>query len=208
MTAISAPIEFNANAGINVYPDGSLSFSTGTDSVNGKEFGFTPTGTITVDEMPLLTVANDGSVILQTGNASTGPLEAFVFGADGKINGKELGGSSAPAVQDTGWIDATLIGTWQWYGNAPVQTQAKAGYRKIGNRVQLRGTIKNPGLSGYNNSNIFKLPSGFYPGRQVSLLVNNVDKFCSAKIQTDGWVYLVGVDATWVTLDNISFLVD
>lgn len=115
---------------------------------------------------------------------------------------------TTPAVSDSGWVAPTMIGTWVNNGNTALQNQAPAGYRKIGNRVQLRGLIKNPNATGAISANLFRLPAGFYPGRQVILLANNYDKPVSIKIQTDGYVYVIAADPTWLSLDNVSFLVD
>lgn len=158
-------------------------------------------------------VASDGSLILQTGDDSTGPLAAFVLGTDGTINGHELGQAATPApttpvIEDSGWVAPTLIGTWVNNGNTALQSQAPAGFRKIGKQVQFRGLIKNASAANPTTGNLFKLPDGFYPKRQLQFIVSSMDKAVSLKVQTDGWVYVIGADTSWVSLDMVSFLVD
>lgn len=165
-----------------------------------------PFNKVSFTENASISATADGDVTISTGDDYTAG-ESFVFGRDGKINGKEIGGGGNDP-QDTGWIAPTLLAGWINHGDVGAQKHAPAGYRKIGNRVFLRGAIKNPGLSGLNNSNLFQLPAGFFPGRQVIGLLNNVDKACAVKVQTNGYVYVIGVDATWLGLDMVSFLID
>lgn len=55
---------------------------------------------------------------------------------------------------DTGWTAATLAGAWVVFGGA----HAAPGYRRVGTRVELRGTAKS-GATG----TLFTLPAGYRP---------------------------------------------
>uniref|UniRef100_A0AAU6W1W8 Tail fiber protein n=1 Tax=Pseudomonas phage Touem01 TaxID=3138548 RepID=A0AAU6W1W8_9VIRU len=156
----------------------------------------------TIEPIPAVH-ANKVTVNLAPQNPTDAVNKAALDAALSKVS------TPAPVAEDdTGWVPLNLINGWMNYGSSGVQVQAPAAYRRIGKRVTLRGAIKNPGLSGYNNSNFARLPTGLYPGRQIQMILNNVDKPCPVKVQTDGFLYLVGVDATWLALDSVSFLID
>jgi hypothetical protein len=60
------------------------------------------------------------------------------------------------------WVAPTLLNSWVNYG----LTYQVAQYRKVGDMVQIRGTIK----SGTPPSIVFNLPAGFRPPADIQLL--------------------------------------
>jgi len=113
---------------------------------------------------------------------------------------------SSPDGYDSGWITGpSLLNSWVVSGATPA-------YRRIGNRVTLRGMADNV-LA--NNSTIgFVLPVGFRPTTQSAF------KICSglllisqgtATIHTNGDVHLydsAAASTLVVCLDGVSFLID
>jgi hypothetical protein len=71
------------------------------------------------------------------------------------IDPTTFGNAVADAINPTAWTAVTFAGTWVNHG-APNQV---AQYRKINEKVELRGVIK----SGAVNSTAFTLPAGFRP---------------------------------------------
>jgi hypothetical protein len=85
-----------------------------------------------------------------------------LLGSDDKI-GREIYVDSSNQLRagrdaDTGWIDASLDTDWITYGSG----YATVGYRKIGNRVTLRGLVKTAVVRA-TTATVFTLPVGFRP---------------------------------------------
>ena len=107
------------------------------------------------------------------------------------------------ATLDTGWIPLTLEDNWVQYSSqygVPV-------YRKIGKTVYLRSLIKNG-----TGSVVATLPVGFRPSWQVLTVAqtagNADDDQCRVDIATDGRILAYSYHSSWLSLGNISFLVD
>ena len=115
---------------------------------------------------------------------------------------------------DTGWVTLSLLGNVQAY-----TTGSTPQYRKIGNVVYLRGSVKNVLV---NNTNICQLPEGFRPvGTSHNYIQNTTYANGSANmsrinIGTDGIITIEGIttglgasygESKWFPLDT-SFIVD
>lgn len=105
-------------------------------------------------KLTLLRLNGTGSGTLTAG--STFP--SFILVED--ITGSGISGHTHSQLDDTGWITPTLLNGWVDYD--PVN-YATAQYRKIGNVVQIKGLVKN----GTTNADIFILPVGFRPTRNL-----------------------------------------
>lgn len=80
-----------------------------------------------------------------------------------------VGSGVAEVVSSTGgagfgWVDATLTNSWTNYLAGTVL----AAYRKVGDVVELRGTVK----SGTSGAPIFTLPDGYRPPLQEIFYVH------------------------------------
>lgn len=101
--------------------------------------------------------------------------------------------------QDSDWQTVgSFLNTWSAGSRAPQ-------YRKVGNRVQLRGLLTSGGSSAGNPA--FQLASGYKP-QQNHLLpaVNSAGSVTSVQIDTSGNVTPNGASG-W-SLDGLSFYVD
>lgn len=128
---------------------------------------------------------------------------------------------------DTGWITPTMQNSWVDYAGGYTPT----AYRRIGNRVFLRGLVK----AGTVNTSMFTLPVGFRPpyilladgvfstvtrasgaatsGTAHTHAITYMDMSCRININANGTVVQHQSagntnDNVYVSLDNINFLVD
>ncbi|WP_166139614.1 hypothetical protein [Nocardioides ochotonae] len=90
---------------------------------------------------------------------AAGPLIELRGDGAGRV-GPLAWNADGARTDDTGWIDVTLANSWVAYGTP----YATPGYRRIGNRVHLRGVLKS-GTVG----NMFRLPEGHRPAYDVEL---------------------------------------
>ena len=74
----------------------------------------------------------------------------------------------------TAWVDLTLINGWLWEN--PMQ---RPQYRKVGDTVEIRGTIYH---ASFPPSNVFQLPAGYVP---------------PANLRLDGVLFKTGVGGTF-----------
>jgi hypothetical protein len=103
------------------------------------------------------------------------------------------------------WTAATLATGWT---NFPDAQYDGAGYRKIGNRVFLRGVLSGTDFAATNV--ITTLPTGYRPPkRKIFPAPCKANVMCRIDVLADGKV-LVQADtgAGFATLDPISFSVD
>lgn len=112
------------------------------------------------------------------------------------------------ALGDSGWITLSSFSNgWVNFGSG----WAGASYRKIGNRVFLRGLIAAGTISGDPNTNTaFTLPVGYRPIQSngtMHAVVSN-DAFGQVRAAQDGRVGVFTGSSTWVNLDGISFFTD
>lgn len=119
-----------------------------------------------------------------------------------------------PAINDTGWIDATLTSSFTMYSTDDV-----CQYRKIGKYVQLRGVVKpTAALAGsFTGVVIFTLPTEFIPSRPCNFVCqgSSVNRWL-LQVNADGEVTFArygtsslaqaGVNA-WLTFD-VGYLID
>lgn len=123
------------------------------------------------------------------------------------VQGGQTRRSTAAAIADLrlgAWQTPALNAPWTNYGDA----FAKAGYRKDGNRVQLRGLVK----SGSGSSIVFLLPAGFRPLAQQLFVVNtDIAVAVRVDVRSNGELFLPQTTSGplgWLSLDGISFYVD
>lgn len=104
---------------------------------------------------------------------------------------------------DSGWLDVTLSGNVQAYTSVN-----KPQYRKIGNVVYLRGSVKNVTS---DNTTIGVLPVGYRPTNlshqyiQATSNENGSPNFSRIKVGTDGSIIMegisTGITATYSSTD-------
>ena len=99
-------------------------------------------------------------------------------------------------VGDTAWIAPTLLNGWVNYG-APNQV---AGYRKVGDLVFLRGTVKS-GTVG-TGTPVFTLPAGYRPPVQYARAVPSNNALGRVDVYVNGNVVVNFGSNLWVALDG------
>lgn len=102
-------------------------------------------------------------------------------------------------VQDTGWLDLPLIN-----GVVSYTESNKPQYRKIGNKVYLKGTVKNV-LS--SNTVIATLPEGFRPVRTghsytQNTSFNNGAQFSRIAVEVNGDIKIHSNSNNLYTAEN------
>lgn len=151
-------------------------------------------------QYPLKTVWNNAGVLITA--SAAGDLEVVAAPSTGQFL-SELDGiptwASLPTVSDSGWVNPTLGNSW---ANSAGYTTS---YRKIGNRVTLRGAIG----SGTTGTTVFTLPTGSHqttnPAVQFAVDSNNGTGI--VKIDSSGNLSILVYTGS-IVLDGISFLVD
>lgn len=116
------------------------------------------------------------------------------------------------AIGDSGWQALPLQNGWVSYDNTygPNGFSGSASppsMRKIGNIVFLRGLVKNGNVS----LAIATLPVGFRPVMEKTrVTTTSVELFTQLDIQgsTGNIIPVTGVNTSWVSLNNITFLAD
>lgn len=112
-------------------------------------------------------------------------------------------------LTDSGWINLTLLN-----GVAVASTGSEPQYRKIGNRVYLRGSFKNITADGVVIGNI---PSGFRytTGDSQRLFILPMSGTTVAKmyVNSSGSIMFIATSATHSAansyfLDSVSYLID
>lgn len=96
---------------------------------------------------------------------------------------------------DTSWTAPSYANSWVDHGDGPV------GYRKIGTRVFLRGTMRN----GTVGATAFTLAAGYRPTGFLRLLVNSNGTAQELQIATSGTVVLAGGSNAYVCLSGHTF---
>jgi hypothetical protein len=96
------------------------------------------------------------------------------------------------------WTAVTFAGTWVDYGGGfqPVE------YRKVGDRVEMRGLAKS------GSGTVFTLPAGFRPGSQEIFACDAASNtHARVDVDTSGNVIYQGggTGATYLSLSGISF---
>ena len=98
---------------------------------------------------------------------------------------------------DTAWTAVTYTNSWVDFGAG----QTAVGFRLIGTRVVLRGTMK----SGTINTAAFTLPVGYRPPAGLNFPAVSNALFGSIVIASTGVVTPATGSNVWFSLDNISF---
>lgn len=110
---------------------------------------------------------------------------------------------SAANGNDSGWINLPFSNGWFDYNDA---TWGRIQYRKIGNRVTLRGLVNG---SSHTGDVFTTLPDGARPLKPVIAPAVAADVGRSVTIETDGNIGYYGPDSpVWLSLNGISFLTD
>lgn len=168
------------------------------------------------------TASTDGDTCKVLVDGNTTPVTAYappnntsVRGL--RVNQRVLVFSKGPRLyllgdfvtDDTGWLEVSSLGFsngWVNFGDART-----AQYRRIGNRVSLRGLIKNGSIGAFA---AFTLPAGFRPPTR-----NSYDGYfactgsnayaCVAVDGASGAVLVVAaVNNAWIDLSGVSFCTD
>lgn len=111
---------------------------------------------------------------------------------------------AAEAVQaNVPWIAPTLLNSWV---NFDTSLYSAAGYRKVGDLVELRGLVK----SGTIGLAVFNLPVGYRPTRSHHLPVAANDAYGTCRVNgssggAPGDVVASAGSVSWFSLDNIRF---
>lgn len=118
--------------------------------------------------------------------------------ADLNSNFSELQAGTAFDDQEA-WIAPTLLNGWVNYNTANF---SGAGYMKdFMGFVHLRGLLK----SGTINQNMYVLPAGYRPEKQLHIASVSNGLFCNVTILSNGSVLPQNGSATWWSLDGITF---
>lgn len=111
------------------------------------------------------------------------------------------------ALGDSGWINPQ--GTFQNGWSHLNVTNFPVGYRKIGNKVILRGLAANGTVDGGGtNGVIFTLPSGYRPAFQIHRAVASANAYGTCRVSNDGKVEATTGSNSWFSLDGIEFTID
>lgn len=123
------------------------------------------------------------------------------------VQGGQTRRSTAAALADArkgAWVAPTLNAPWTNFGDV----FAAAGYRKDGNRVQLRGVVK----GGAGGTVVFILPAAFRPSAQLIMTtLSDAGAPTRIDVRSNGEVFVglpPSAQVTWLTLDNINYCVD
>jgi hypothetical protein len=100
-------------------------------------------------------------------------------------------------VGDLAWTAPTLAGTWVNFGSG----FTTAGYRRIGDMVHLKGTIK----LGVVNTTAFTLPVGYRPTAQAIFAVESNNAFGVVVVNAAGTVVPTTGSNVYFQLDGIVF---
>ncbi|HEX7313308.1 MAG TPA: hypothetical protein VF297_05280 [Pyrinomonadaceae bacterium] len=203
---------------VSIAGTGSYTLSLDDATPEGRSPVVRFTGTLT-GTRTVLWPASGGSRVAVFWNNTTGSFTATVKTDQGGSTGVAIpqgyalilfhdganvyaaGPAFAPQTNVTSgaWTAVTFSGTWVNYG-APFQT---VQYRKIGDRVELRGTAK----LGTALSTLFTLPTGYRPPADLVFPMSSNAAFGAITVTSAGAVtQSVGSNAS-VTLDGIFFSV-
>lgn len=102
------------------------------------------------------------------------------------------------------WQAPTLGSSWVNFAGG----YQNAAYRKIGNRVFIRGMVKNGTIT--DGTVLFTLPIGYRPlGHELFTGYQSAGTAYRLNVNSTGAVAIYGVTANaWISLSNISFMVD
>lgn len=200
--------------GVQIVPAEDTALQFGTDwflgdivtvEVDGAEQPAVITGAVLKadsDGVRLGLALGEISTFASAGNSTSGaPLLDGVSLLE-RISNLEREGESALTI-DTGWTAPTFLNSWVNYGAGGWST---AAYRKVGNRVYLRGLVKDGTLG----AAVFTLPSGYRPtaGLHFGVICSDTTVPGKAQVLADGSVVASTGANSHFSLDEISFFVD
>lgn len=120
------------------------------------------------------------------------------------VQGGQTRRSTAAAIADVrkgAWVAPTLNAPWTNFG----EVFAPVGYRKDGNRVQLRGVIK----GGAGGTVLFVLSAAFRPSAQLIMTtLSDAGVPTRIDVRANGEVFVglpPSAQVAWLALDTISF---
>jgi hypothetical protein len=125
---------------------------------------------------------------------------AQTFAPVKSVNG-QTGVVTIPVVQDSGWVNITLVATFTNFG-APNEV---ARYRKKGGVVYLEGAIKGGAAGG----TITTLPVGFRPANTITFIASTSSATpARITIASTGVVTGAAINTTFTSLSGIVFVVE
>jgi hypothetical protein len=142
------------------------------------------------------TVAGSAIVVDSIADADTthAPSRNAVFDA--------LAGKQA-TIADSGWIAPTLLNGWVNFGGG----FTNAGYRKVGSRVFIRGSLKDGTTTSLTA--VLALPAGYRPTADCVFVGWNVTSAYRVTVRATGSVEIASVTSSaFISIDGISFFVD
>ncbi|QWP77475.1 hypothetical protein J5226_03460 [Lysobacter sp. K5869] len=123
------------------------------------------------------------------------------------VQGGQTRRSTAAALADTrkgAWVAPSLNAPWTNFGDV----FAPAGYRKDGNRVQLRGVVK----GGAGGTVVFVLPAAFRPSAQLIMTtLSDAGAPTRIDVRANGEVFVglpPSAQVAWLTLGSITYCTD
>lgn len=103
---------------------------------------------------------------------------------------------------ETTWTAATLQNAWANFGAANAASNfSTAAYRKFGDMVWIKGTVKNGTLG----AAIFTLPAGYRPLNRCGFAIESNNVFGRVDVDNTGVVFTSLAAAAYVQLDGIVF---
>jgi hypothetical protein len=195
-----------------------ISKSSSYAAVNGNLVNMTATGTITspaaAGGATFGVIANYGAtnaspVTLTTASgyfigpgipASTasillGALNAQVIFVSEGTNWYLTGGA-----QDSGWITPSLTNSW-------TDSNVPPAYRKIANRVTLRGNLSTA-AGGSTGTSAFAIPSGYQPAIIATLVAASPGATAAYVTASTGLIVAWTGSSTYLSLDGMTYLTD
>ena len=138
------------------------------------------------------------SIQLPAASALTG--DEIVPVVQGGLTRRSTVAAVADARKGT-WVAPTLNAPWTNFGDV----FAAAGYRKDGNRVQLRGVVK----GGAGGTALFVLPTGFRPSAQLIMTtLSDAGAPTRIDVRANGEVFVglpPSAQVAWLSLDAVTF---
>lgn len=119
--------------------------------------------------------------------------------SDGNLHYSTDSGVVSFPPGDEPWQTPTLLNGWVNFGAGYTQ----AAYRRVGNKVILRGLIKT------GSSIAFTLPVGYRPTALHHLSTVSYSGVATVNVYSDGTVnFGTGASTTWTSLDGVEFYID
>jgi len=175
----------------------SISYYTNTGSTTENADASNSTKSDSIRQAALKTTAAVGVTI----NAST-TSAGRIISQSGTMRATGLNNNSDPTA-DTNWIGLTFQNSWTNYG----YEYNNGSYRRTSDGVvNLKGLLKKNGTF-VSNEIIATLPVGYRPSEQLIFQTSTMPNAASrVDVDTSGNIRVVVGDASWVSIDGITFL--